>query len=81
MNKLSSAKYSVLSIGKIISYSMHTVNMVNDMILPQSTCITDFGVEVDHLLVFDAHIDKIGNKAKQRLTLILKCFKTSCFIG
>ena len=44
---------------------------INEMILPQSTCNTDSGVKVDHLVVFDDHIDKICKKAKQRLGLIL----------
>ena len=37
---------------------------------------TDLDTDVDFILNFESHIDKISTKARQRAALILKCFRS-----
>ena len=53
-----------------------TVYKINDTKLLKAVSNTDLGVEIDSFLMFDQHIDKTCNKAKQRAAINLKCFKS-----
>ena len=69
--KLSSSKCFVLPIGKSM---VNTVYKINETRLLKAVSNTDLGVEIYSFLIFDQHIDKTCNTAKQRAAIILKCF-------
>ena len=55
---------------------VNTVYKINDSWLLKAVSNTDLGVEICSFLMFDQHIDKTCNKAKQRAAIILKRFKS-----
>ena len=55
---------------------INTVYKINDTKLLKAVSNADLVVEIDSFLMFDQHIDKTCNKAKQRAANILKCFKS-----
>ena len=55
---------------------INTVHTINDTKLLKAVSNTDLEVDIDSFLMFDQHIDKTCNKAKQRAAIILKCFKS-----
>ena len=65
--KLSPSECSVLPIRKSM---INTVYKINDIKLLKAVSNTDLGVEIDSFLLFDKHIDKTCNKAKQRDAII-----------
>ena len=65
--KLFSSKCSVLSIGKSV---INTVYTINDTKFWKVVSNTDLWFDIDSFLMFDQHIDKMSNKAKQRAAII-----------
>ena len=55
---------------------VNTVYKINDTRLLKVVNNTDLAVEIDSFLMFNHHIDKTCNKAKQRAAIIIKCFKS-----
>ena len=71
--KLSPSQCSVLQMGKICVNNSYAVNGV---ILPLVKNMSDLGITVDNNLDFKLHINNICVKAKQRASLIPRCFYT-----
>jgi hypothetical protein len=71
--KLSPSKCTVLRIGQTNNCPNYTVDVVK---LPNVDQMTDLGVQIDHTLHFSSHINTVCIRAKQRASLILKCFHT-----
>ena len=71
--KLSPNKCSVLQFGKICVNNSYAIN---DVILPLVKNMSDLRITVDNNLDFKLHVNNICVKAKQRASLILKCFYT-----
>jgi hypothetical protein len=49
---------------------------VDGVKLPNVDQMTDLGVQIDHSLYFNSHINTVSIRAEQRASLILKCFHT-----
>ena len=68
---------SVNALSYLLEKSMiNTVYKINDTKLLKAVSNTELGVEINSFLMFDQHIDKTCNKAKQRAAIHLKCFKS-----
>ena len=71
--KLSPSMCSVLQLGKICVNNSYAINGV---ILPLVKNMFYLGITVDNNLDFKLHVNNICVKAKQRASLILRCFYT-----
>ena len=71
--KLSRSKCSVLQLGKMCVNNSYAINGV---ILPLVKNMSDLGITVDNNLDFKLYVNNICVKAKQRASLILRCFYT-----
>src|SRR5580693_5427176 len=64
----------------IVGNSKHSVNddivLLNDTPLCSLSSVRDLGVIMDTKLCFNVHIDEVIPKAKQRIYLLFKAFKS-----
>ena len=71
---ISYKKCNILFLGKTTHLiDSHKLNF-SDNLITQTDSVTDLGVIVEHNLKFKIHISTIISKAKQRSSLIFRCF-------
>ncbi|MFZ2539851.1 MAG: reverse transcriptase family protein, partial [Oscillospiraceae bacterium] len=69
--KISFSKCNLLSLG---SHHLPTTFHLDNNLIAQTDSVKDLGISIDSKLNFKNHINEITSKAKQRSSLISRCF-------